>query len=219
MKLLFFETKISMPLMKLPVRSTVICIDEGVLIVSPIEFTELEYQEIEAQGEVIAILAPSVLHHLFLKKTLDRYPKATLWGAPGFPAKLPHIPWNKIFTKDPWPYEKDIGLLLIDGVTRFEEVVLYCRELKTIIVGDLVFNLLHPKSIGVRLITHMTGVYNKLAVSRLVNFFMNDRGVYTRSVQNLLQWDFDQIVMSHGDILKTGGREKFRRALKEKNFL
>jgi hypothetical protein len=33
-----------------------------------------------------------------------------------------------------------------------------------------------------------------------------------KSIETILEWDFDRVVMSHGDILATGGKEQFRQA-------
>jgi hypothetical protein len=39
-----------------------------------------------------------------------------------------------------------------------------------------------------------------------------DKQAARRSVAAILEWDFDRVVVSHGQVLETGGHEQFRAA-------
>jgi hypothetical protein len=41
---------------------------------------------------------------------------------------------------------------------------------------------------------------------------MRDRAAAREQIGRMLAWDFDRIVLSHGDIVPTGGHEVLRRA-------
>ena len=41
---------------------------------------------------------------------------------------------------------------------------------------------------------------------------IRDRRAARASVDKILQWDFDRIIVTHGDVLETGGHERFAAA-------
>jgi hypothetical protein len=75
------------------------------------------------------------------------------------------------------------------------------------------FNLddTHPAS--VRVVGTMLGVRRAPGFpldARL--FFVRDRAALARSIAELLTWDFDRIIVTHGRIVETGGRDVLRAA-------
>jgi hypothetical protein len=42
----------------------------------------------------------------------------------------------------------------------------------------------------------------------MVRAFIRDRRAARESVDRLLRWDFDRVIVSHGDVLETGGRDR-----------
>jgi hypothetical protein len=224
MKLLFLEDQISMPIMKLPVRCVLVKTNKGVLMISPIKFTSSQLQQIMEFGEVTDIISPSLIHSLFIRKATKRFPNATVWAPPGmrekFPIeKFPKMKIDKILTQDPWPYEDQIDIQLIKGAPKMTEVVFYCKQLRTILVTDLAFNLQHPHGWGARIFPRFVGTYKKFAVSRLWNLFIKDKTAFQKSIQGVLEWDFDQVVMSHGEILTSNGKAMLQKSASERGYL
>src|SRR5262245_59263104 len=87
------ETEIPLPLgARLPLRMTVLRLGDGSLCLhSPVAIDDALATEIAAQGEVRHIVAPNLLHHLFVKAALDRYPRALLHAARGLAEKRPDL--------------------------------------------------------------------------------------------------------------------------------
>jgi len=224
MKLLFLEDQIAMPIMKLPVRCVLVKTQKGVLMISPIKFTSDQLQQIVEFGEVTDVISPSLIHSLFLKKAIKRFPNATVWAPPGmrekFPKeKFPKLRIDKILTQDPWPYEDQIELQLIEGAPRMTEVAFFCKELKTIIVSDLAFNLQHPHGLGAQLMLRLLGTYKKFGVSRLWRLFIKDKQAFKQSMLNVLNWDFDQVIMSHGEVLTLNGKEMLKESASQRGYI
>lgn len=224
MKLLLLEDEISMPIMKLPVRSVVIKANKGVILISPIKFTSDQLQQILELGEVTDIVSPSLIHSLFLHKAIKRFPNATVWAPPGmrekFPIeKFPKMRIDKTLTKNPWPYEDQIQIQLIEGAPKATEVAFFCKELKTIIVSDLVFNLQHPHGLGANILSRFIGIYKKFAMSRLWNRFIKDKSAFKKSVEGILEWDFDQVIMAHGEVLTENGKHLFKESAQQRGYI
>ena len=59
----------------------------------------------------------------------------------------------------------------------------------------------------------LTGVLGGVSVSRLIRFLTRDKAAARRSFERVLQWDFNRIVMAHGDVLEQGGPSCLRGAL------
>jgi hypothetical protein len=224
MKLLFLDDELAMPVIKLPVRCTVVKTKTGVVMISPIKFTSDQLQQIVEFGEVTDIVSPSLIHSLFLRKATKRFPNATVWAPPGmrekFPIeKFPKIKIDKILTQDPWPYEDQIQLQLIEGAPKATEVAFYLKELKTIVVSDLAFNLQHPKGFGAHILPRFVGTYKKFAVSRLWKLFIKDKLAFKKSFLNLLEWDFDQVVMAHGEVITSNGKELLKESAAKRGYI
>ena len=220
MSIHFFESELNMPakMVVLPLRSTVIKTPKGVVIISPIRFTEKQLKEIEALGPVTDLVAPSLLHHLYLAKTSARFKNATIWGPEGCKEKLPEIKWNKIFGQDAWTHAEDIDFLILKGMPKLSEVVFFDKTTRSLIVTDLLFNLTHPKGWAAPIMLRIVGTYKKFGVSRLTMSVIKNRAAFASSAKSVLNWNFDQIIMAHGNIVTSDGKSKFIKAFQEKGF-
>jgi hypothetical protein len=219
MKLLFLEDQIQMPVMKLPVRCVAVKTKKGVILISPIKFSSDQLQQIVELGEVTDIISPSLIHSLFMKKASKRFPNATVWAPPCMREKFPKMKIDKVLTQDSWPFEDQIDMELIGGVKKVTEVAFYLKELRTLVVCDLAFNVQHPHGIGGRIVPLVLGTYKKFAISRLWNIFMKDKDTFSKSIDNILKWDFDQVVMAHGEVLTENGHEKLRESAKMRGYI
>jgi hypothetical protein len=220
MDILFFESEISLvgKMIILPVRSTIIKTSKGIVIISPIKFTDEQFRQIESLGSVTDIISPSLLHHLFLPRAKNYFKEATVWGPPGCKEKLPEIKWSKILTKDTWPYENEIDLMIVNGCPEMNEVVFLEKRSKTLIVTDLVFNLTRPKGWGAPIMLRLLGTYKKFAVSRFIKKYLVDQKAFLNSVKNILNWQFTRVVMAHGEIVSVDGKNKFAVALETQGY-
>jgi hypothetical protein len=65
-----------------------------------------------------------------------------------------------------------------------------------------------------RLLFKSTGAYGRPAQSNSWRrFFVKDRGAAARSARRILEWDFDRLVMGHGEIVDTGAHAVVEEAL------
>ena len=83
------------------------------------------------------------------------------------------------------------------------------------ILTDLLFQIRYPVNALTKAILWMAGVNKgKLAQSRLWRSITKDRAAAGRSVERMLAWDFDRVVLAHGDFVEgAGARERTREAL------
>lgn len=213
------EMRLSGGIIVLPVRCTAIKTSQGVVLISPIDFSKDQLEQIDSLGDVTAIVSPSLIHYLFMTKIMERYPKASVWGAPESRTQLPEIPWNFIFENDSWPYLDEIDYTSIQGATRLNEISFFHKPSKTLIVVDMCFNLQHPKGWASPILLRVMGTYKRFAVSRLYNIMVKNREQFVSSLHRLMKWDFEKISMGHGDLVHSNGKRLLIHAFEERGFL
>lgn len=210
------ERKLAMPGgLKLPVRTTVVRLHSGALVVlSPPQLdAELEGW-LRQQGEVVAVVAPNAFHHLFAREYLPRFSSARLFVAPGLPRRIPALSTaTELDATPPELWAADLQHAVFGPVGNFSEVVFYHRPTETLILTDLAFNLTTFDSWLGRLAWRLLGVPAVFGPSRLerLTFLRNQKasGAYLRPI---LEWPFRRIVVAHGAILETNAQAEFRRA-------
>jgi hypothetical protein len=52
--------------------------------------------------------------------------------------------------------------------------------------------------------------YGRFGPTKLDPLLIRDRAAARESLERILAWDFDRIVVAHGDVLERGGREALR---------
>ena len=203
------------PGIRVGTRTTVIRLaDGGLWVHSPGPLTEDLIQEINGLGPVRFLVAPNTFHHLFISENCTAWPSASLYVAPGLLEKRKDLSGALELDSDPDPgWSAEVDQCLIEGSPRLGEVVFRHRASRTLILTDWVFNVGRPQSLGARFFFTLTGVLGGVSVSRLIRFLTRDKAAARSSFGRVLQWDFNRIVMAHGDVIEQGGPRPLRGAL------
>lgn len=199
----------------LPTRMTVVRLPDGTLwLHSPVPVDDETARALEALGPVAHVVAPSLMHDLFTSSAMARWPQASLWTSPALPERHPE--WSvtgTISEKAPDAWGGALQVHAIAGAPRVDEVVFHHAPSRTLIVTDLVFHLYDPPNLQSRLMRALIGAQDRFAVSRSWRWvFSKDRQATRRSLDPVLAWDFERVVMCHGRVLEAGGREALRQA-------
>lgn len=214
--ILTLDSQVKMPLMQLPTRTPVVRLSHGVVMMSP--GPNCDFSPCSQFGTITDIVAPTTFHHLGVQKAVQAFPSARLWGVAGFADKRPDIPWNQTLTGATWPYHDELPLIELQGLPKINEVVFFHRKSKSLLVSDLCFNMVNARGFGAWLILNLFGTYRRFSSSRLFLKFVQDRAAFEQSLTQLFDFDFDRIIMSHGEIVASGGREKLLAALAERGY-
>ncbi len=215
-RLVFLDSVVSMPLMKLPVRSTYIPIQNGGILVSP--GSSLAPYQLESLGNVTDLVAPNLFHHAGIMKANSIFPRAKKWAAQGAMLLKPEVAWTDELLAEKWPYQDEFPMFQLQGIPRVNEVVFFHKDSKSLIVTDLCFNLLDVTGIGSWIILNLFGTYRKLATSRLFVQFIKDKEAFEKSLGKIFSIDFENLVLSHGANIAGNAKEKLRNALAERDI-
>ena len=194
-------------------RSTVVRLaDGGLLLHCPGPLSEAQRESVRALGPVQEILAPNAFHHLFLADAVASFPEARVHAVASLHAKYPALPLLPLGGEPDPAWRGVLEQLPIVGAPRMDEVVCFHAESRTLLLVDLCFNMRRFGNRRTAWFMRLAGAYGRFGPSRLARSMIRDRAAVRRSLDRLLAWDFDQVVVTHGDCIERGGREALREA-------
>lgn len=195
-------------------RMTVIRLPDGALLVhSPVALDADTRTALDALGPVRWVLGPCMVHHFHLAGFAAAYPSAALLAAPGLPRKRRDLTFTHVLTDDlELSFGGAIAHHVFAGAPILNEVVLLHRPSRTLVLTDLAFNLPPGARNEARLFHRIVGATGRFGPHRLVRLGIRDRAAAARSLEHVLGWDFDRVIVSHGEVLETGGRSALRDA-------
>lgn len=214
--MVFFESSLKMPLMPLPVRTPLITLSGGKVLLSP--GSRLQADQYRKMDGVTDIVAPNLFHCAGVPKAAQKLPQAKLWVVQGGLSAKPDIKWSAEMTEKNWPYMEELPYVAIGGMPAFNEAVFVHKKSRSLLVTDLCFNMQDVHGFGPWLILSLFGTYRKLGVSRFFLKYVKDRAAFTKSLEVLFSYDFDNIIVSHGDNLTGGGRGQLLKAFQERGI-
>jgi hypothetical protein len=111
----------------------------------------------------------------------------------------------------PSQWGSEIDQVHVQGIGLFlDEIVFYHRHSRSLIVADLLFNLSEKDAWITRVLGSLViGPYPGCRFARLYRPAVYDRRRMCASIERILDWDFDQIVVGHGAVVKNKGKEIF----------
>jgi hypothetical protein len=202
------------PGLDLGARMTVVRLTDGSLFIhSPIQLNLDLQRDLDALGLVRFVVSPNRFHTAHLAEFARAYPQAKLVAPPGLKKQIPGVQFAGVLGDAPEPdWAADLDQALFRGDVLVTEVDFFHRSSRTLILTDICFNIPSDRSLTTRLIARWLGILDRLAPSRTFRLLLRDRQAGRRSVERILAWDFDRVIVSHGSIVETGGREQFRQA-------
>lgn len=214
--LILLESVVKMPLMDLPVTSVCVPVTNGLVLISP--GSQLQQEQLKSLGNVTDIVAPSFLHAAGVLKATQAFPQARVWGPRSIAKVKSNIKWTHELSKEVWPYNDELHILEIKGMPKVREFAFIHKKSKTLILCDLCFNIRDAKGFGAWLIQNLFGTYNQFAMSRFFAKFIKDRKQFEQSVSEIMSFDFENICVSHGSLIKGNGKNLLYQALAKRGF-
>ena len=205
-----------LPYVRVEIGTRMTCIrlaNGGLFLHSPVKLDPVLLNSIDALGEVRAIVASNKLHHRFLAEYITSYPRAGVYAAPGLSQKRLDLPFNGELGDEPQTeWRGQIEQHLFRGAPPLNEVVFFHPATRTLILTDLAFNMSKEASKGSRLFYWLWDV-GHFGPHRFVRLRgIRDRRAARESIEKILSWNFDRVIVSHGEVLETDGYNQFAAA-------
>jgi hypothetical protein len=194
-------------------RMTVIRLAGGALLLhSPVELDAGLRAELDAIGPVRFVVAPNRVHHLYAGRVAEAYPNARLWVGPGLERKRPDLIYVAVLGDEAPPeWRGQVDQVFFRGRPYENEVVFFHRASRTLIICDLAFNFGPGTAAPTRLLMRLIRSFGRFGPSTLDPWLIKDRAAARASLEKILAWDFDRVVVAHGDVLERGGHDALGR--------
>jgi hypothetical protein len=208
------EDTLKLPGLRFPVRSPILRLEDGGLILfSPLPTVEQAAGELRTIGEVRAIVAPNLMHHLGLEPAARLFPEARLYGRRGLHEKRRDLRFTGVLDDAPDPlWSAEIDQVAVGGMPRLDEVVFFHRPSKTLFLWDLCFHITQSDHLPTRLFMRLNGAYARFGPSRVARSLMRDRAAVGAAVERMIAWAPERIVVAHGDVIERGGKAALQSA-------
>lgn len=166
--------------------------------------------ELERLGTVSSLVVPTNFHDTFVPEALKTFPDAVLYAPPGFAdhCRTDHPAIS--LDEAPASWAEVLKWKKIQGIPKLNEHVFLHGPSKSLIVADLVFNIGSEADWWTRQFLRLNGAFNVLRPTRIFRSQIKDSIEFQASVQQVLAWDFDRLIPSHGRIVPSGARQRLK---------
>ena len=188
---------------------------QGDLMVhSPVRPNDELVAEVKKLGTVKHIVAPNRWHHMFVKKFRAHFPEARTYCAPGLEKKRADINFDEILENGKtYPWSDSVQHTFVEGSPILNEVIFCHKGSRSLIVTDIGLHICEDSPLWTRIAFKAMGAFKKFGWSAPEKWlFIKDKNTFQNSMNEVLKWDFDQIMLCHGHIVKSNGYEEFKRA-------
>ncbi len=183
-----------------------------IMLHSPCNITAAIAEEISALGPVAHIVVPGNFHHLHATSAQTAFPDAKTWICPGIERKRPDLRYDGILGDlAPADWVGEIDQVLVRGARIIREIAMYHRASRTLILVDLIENFTdatpntsNALKFWFKYVLRMWGHPRPAPEYRMG---WNDRISAAKSLRRILEWDFRQIILSHGDLIDRDAHE------------
>lgn len=198
---------------------TLIRLRSGKLVIhSTAPFTPEDVAAIRALGEPGWLLDGILRHDTFAEEGRMAFLGVPYLAPEGFSeligfATTPIVP-------APIEWDGELLALEIQGAPEARDTALFHVPSRTLILTELVFNFGSDEPIWTELLLRAAvGGDHHPGMSRPVKAGVKDEAAFRNSLATILGWDFDRVIVGHGDVIENGGKAKLRVAFETAGFI
>jgi len=194
-------------------RMSIIRLKSGNLFMhSPCNIDDELKGQISKLGKVDFIAAPGYYHYFYVASAQQAFPEAETFICPGIEKKLPHLKFDWILGDRPdGRLAEDFDQVLVRGNRYIWEVAFFHKDTRTLILVDLIENFTNKTKdvnwslkLWWKLVFHM---WENPKPAPEYQFGWKSKNAARESLKKILQWDFDKIIISHGDLIEEKAKE------------
>jgi hypothetical protein len=193
-------------------RMTVVRLPGSRLILhSPCEISDPTKKAISALGEVAYIVAPGSYHYFHIPSAQAAFPDADTYICPGIERKRPELNFDWFLgDRPPDAWEGVLDQVLVRGNKYIWEVALFHTPSRTLLLVDLIENITDATpnvnwqlKLWWKAVFHM---WNQPKPAPEYQLGWKDKTAARKSLERILQWDFERIVIAHGELIESDAK-------------
>lgn len=195
-------------------RMTVVRLKSGkVVLHSPVALSAELAERINAIGPVRHIVCPNRFHHMYAAQAVAAFPEALLHGPAALHKKRRDLKFDALLSATPHPdWQGELLPLTIDG-SLLNETVFYHPDSRSLITCDLVENFHRCTHTPTRWYLRLGGILGKVGWHPLLRPLYLNRRRARDSINRLLNWPFERVILSHGNIIQGDAHRAIRDGL------
>ena len=188
-----------------------------VVIHSTAPFSPEDVSAIRALGEPGWLLDGILRHDTFTKEGRAAFPGIPYLAPEGF-SEVVGFPTEPIVPA-PVEWDGELQALEIQGAPEARDTALLHVPSRTLILTELVFNFGGDEPIWTELLLRVAvGDHHHPGMSRPMKAGVKDKAAFESSLATILGWDFDRVIVGHGDVIDFDGKAILRAALAAAGF-
>jgi len=196
---------------------TLIRLHTGELVIhSTAPFSTSDTSAVKALGRPAWLVEATLFHDTFAEEGRITFPSIPYLVPDGFRT----VNGGTSSLRNPPPaWSGELEVLPLEGMPQVREHVFLHRPTRTLIVADLVFNFGLFATPWTRFFFRWgAGIREVPGMSRLFRFSIRDRAAFAGSVRQMMGWDFDRLIVGHGDVIESGAKDELAAALARAGF-
>lgn len=197
------ESHIQMlPAFGLPITMTILGTPEGLILHSPTKLDDDLAQKIEALGEPRALIAPSLMHHMYVAGAKQSFPAAEVFGPKRLAKKNAELADLTPLESCEATWTEHLTPIPIGGTPSVDEFAFFHKPSATLLLTDVVFNLEKADGWIAKLYLRWSDALGKPMQSKLWRLITKDRRAAAESFRHILDLDIQRVVVGHGDVIE-----------------
>ena len=203
-------------------RMTLVRLADGSLWChSPIAPDDALFAAVDALGTGRHLVSPNYIHYAHIPAWQARYPQVTAWASPGVRERAAKNRINVRFDADlgdtaPPAWAGQIAQTEFRGSRVMREIDFFHVASRTLILTDLIENIETAKMRGFwKLVMKLAGNHDpagKAPIDMRATF--TDRAAARASLQQLLAWQPERIILAHGRCYTENATAELQRAFR-----
>ena len=191
----------------------VVKLAEGnVWINSPVVASREGMERVTALGPLRYLVAPTPLHEWRLQGWKDKFPGAQVWVAPPVRNRT-NLSQHVLSDEPPAAWAQDLDQMIFRGSSVLNEAYFLHRKSRTLIFCDFIQNYAPQRGKLLRnTVMKWAGVLGGGVPIDIRLSCARNRSQARASLQRLLAWDFESVILAHGDCIERDAKAFVRGA-------
>ncbi len=191
--------------------------DGRLVIHSTAPFTSEDLLAIRELGQPAWLLDATLFHDTFAKQGCAAFARIPYLAPRGFReiAGVSTVPLDNA----PGEWAAELEVLPLGGIPKTREHVFLHRASRTLIIADLLFHFPANSRGWTRFfVRRIMGLPRLVGMSLFLRMMIKDRDAFTASLNEVMRWDFERIIVGHGEPIAENAKSVLRDALRERGF-
>jgi hypothetical protein len=188
--------------------------NDNLFVNSPAKLTEDRIEALNDLGDVRYVTPSSKLHgHSYMEDYKRIFPDAEVFAVPGLDRRRTDLEFDGLLGSAPdsgWSDVIDQTAFL--GHWWLTEIEFFHRPSKTLVLGDICYNIGSQAPLKTRLLMRLVGMYGDITVPLDIRHTMKNEAAARRSIERILDWEFERVIVGHGEIAERDAKRRVREA-------